>query len=185
MKLSENALVGAPWSPNSPILPGKDGGNHYSQNTNPFLPDPKNVDGQEGGRKRRRRTKRRGRTLRRKRKSRRHMKSRKRTKPRRRMRKKTRSQFRKRLSRRRKTRRVRMRGGLGGSFPYPQSLLNGIRNIQYNVQGAWNAARGYPAPVNPNPTWQPIGQSKSPMLSGKPIDIQQAQLEAQQQAGSI
>ena len=78
-----------------------------------------------------------------------------------------------------------MRGGLGGSFPYPQSLLNGIRNIQYNVQGAWNAARGYPAPVNPNPTWQPIGQSKSPMLSGKPIDIQQAQLEAQQQAGSI
>ena len=84
-----------------------------------------------------------------------------------------------------RVKRIRMRGGLGGSFPYPQDILNAGRNIKYNFQGAWNGARGYPAPVNPSPTWQPIGQSKTPMLAGEPIDLQQAQQQAQQQAGTI
>lgn len=138
---SELAKVGPPWEGGNlerwPGVAGTDGQTNYlAYNDKPFLPDPINSsstrDIKVGG-KLRRKTKR----LRRK-------------KTKRSKRNKKKSQ---------KKRKSRMRGGSKhGNTILPQSFVNLGRSAEFNVKGFWNNFTGSPAPVNPDPTVQPISK---------------------------
>ena len=137
----ELAKVGPAWDGgNLERWPGVAGvagqTNHLAQNTNPFLPDPKNTssnrDNLVGGRKSRRHT----------RKSRKHTrKSRKHT----------------RKSRRHSHKRKFRGGSKHGNTLFPQSLVNLGRNMQFNAESTWSSFTGAQQPVNPDPLVQPIG----------------------------
>ena len=144
----ELAKVGEPWNgaqvSSWPGVAGKQGESNYlAKNDNPFLPDPVNSsstrDNLVGGRK----THRKGRKT--------HRKGRK-------THRKGRKIHRKGRKSHRKGRKTRQRGGSNhGKTLLPQSLVNLGREAQYNVEGTFSALTGGPAPVNPDPTVQPIG----------------------------
>ena len=165
----ELAKVGEPWNgakvSSWPGVAGKQGESNYlAKNDNPFLPDPVNSsstqDNLVGGRK----THRKGRKTHRKgRKT--HRKGRKTHRKGRKTHRKGRNTHRKGRNTHRKGRNTHRKGGktkqIGGSNHgktlLPQSLVNLGREAQYNVEGTFSAFTGGPAPVNPDPTVQPIG----------------------------
>ena len=130
----ELAKVGEPWNgakvSSWPGVAGKQGESNYlAKNDNPFLPDPVNSSSTQDNLVGGRKTHRKGRKT--------HRKGRK---------------------THRKGRKTKQIGGSNhGKTLLPQSLVNLGREAQYNVEGTFSAFTGGPAPVNPDPTVQPIG----------------------------
>ena len=146
----ELAKVGPAWEGgNIERWPGVAGiageTNHLEHNTNPFLPDPidssstRDIVMTAGKKSRKSRKGKKGKKSRKDKKSKRGrhaVKSRKKTKTKR-----------------------KMRGGSKhGNTLLPQSLVNLGRSAQYNIKGVWSDFTGSQAPVNPDPTVQPIGK---------------------------
>ena len=138
---AELAKVGPAWEGgNIERWPGVAGitgeTNHLEHNINPFLPDPINSSSARdkvmiaGKKSRKNRKGKKGKKVK---------KSQKRTYG-------------------AKTRKKRkMRGGSKhGNTLLPQSLINLGRTAQYNIQGVWSDFTGSQAPVNPDPSVQPI-----------------------------
>lgn len=57
-----------------------------------------------------------------------------------------------------KTKRKMRGGSKHGNTMLPQSLVNLGRSAQYNIKGVWSDFTGSQAPVNPDPSVQPIGK---------------------------
>ena len=141
-------------------------GPRYTYNEKPFLPDPTNSTItspymlMKGGKKRRRRaTKKMKRRTRKSKKrvhkkhSKRHSKSHSKRHSKRDHKSKTHNK--------RHTKKIHMRGGGHGGAPYglPQGLVNMGREIEYGIKSLYESAVGGQQPVNPDPTYQPIGNS--------------------------
>ena len=158
------AKVGPPITGSPCTWPGVDGlqgiTNHYSQNVDPFLPDPTNTSllesqplaGMSGGRKRKS-TKRKGKSTKRKGKS---------TKRKGTKRKSTKRKVKgtKRKGTKRKGKGTKRKGGSNhGNTLMPQALVNAGRSLDYNLRYGISEFTGSQPPVNPDPTDQPYIQA--------------------------
>ena len=146
------AKVGPPITGSPCTWPGVDGlqgiTNHYSQNVDPFLPDPTNTSllesqplaGMSGGRKRKG-TKRKGKGTKRKGKG-----------------TKRKGKGTKRKGTKRKG--TKRKGGSNhGNTLMPQALVNAGRSLDYNLRYGLSEFTGSQRPVNPDPTVQPYIQA--------------------------
>ena len=143
------AKVGGPWTPGNiegwPGVAGVDGvPNHLEHNKNPFLPDPMPTSNHHyNGGKRKKHMK--G-------KSKKHMKG----KSKKHMKKRNTRKHKKSMKR---TKRRGLKGGKHhGSTIIPQPLVNLGREVGFSGENFYNTFVGRQAPVDPNPTIQPIGQ---------------------------
>lgn len=153
----ELAKVGPAWDGGSielwPGVGGRPGEtNHLKPNINAFLPDP--VDSSStrdinmymlGGKKRKNLKKM-------------HKKSKKMHKKSKKVHKKPKNIHKKSKKYGKKSKRMMRGGSKHGNTLIPQSLVNLGRSVEYGVKGFWSDFTGDQAPVNPDPTVQPISK---------------------------
>ena len=163
---SELAKVGPAWEGgNIERWPGVAGvageTNHLAHNINPFLPDP--VDSSStrdinmsGGKKMHKKSKKMHKKSKKMhKKSVKKMKMHKKSVKKMKMHKKSKKMHKKSGKKSKKM----MRGGSKhGNTLLPQSLVNLGRSVEYGVKGFWSDFTGDQAPVNPDPTVQPISK---------------------------